>query len=253
MAVKIEVDLSPADYQARAAKGFGNAVCVVMDVLRATSVMVTGLANSAAGFVPAAEIFEVLALRAQHPDALLAGERDGLRITAAQSGGVEFALGNSPREYTRQRVAGRTILSTTTNGTRALRACAAAQNVAVTSFLNLSATEEWLAQQPTERIILVCAGTAAFPALEDILGAGALCELLVRRRASVALLDSAETAMRAYREARLDLFGAISRSQNGRRLMANAQLRDDVEFCLRRDVCELVALFGADGVVRKLG
>lgn len=250
MAVKIEVCLSPADYLAQAATGFGDAVCVVFDVLRATSVMVTGLANGAAGFVPVAEISAALALRAGHPDALLAGERDGRRITAAQSDGVEFDLGNSPREYTRQRVAGRTIISTTTNGTRALRACAGASSVAVASFLNLKPTAAWLARNPMERILLVCAGTGAHPALEDILGAGALCELLVDHDERMQLLDSAETAKRVYREARCDLFGAISHSQNGRRLMACAELRDDVEFCLRRDAYEMVALLGADGVVR---
>jgi 2-phosphosulfolactate phosphatase len=215
--------------------------------------MVTGLANGAAGFVPAADISKALALRSQHPNALLAGERHGVRITAAQSGGVEFNLGNSPREYTRERVAGRTIISTTTNGTRALRACATAQTVAVASFLNLNATADWLTPQQTKRVILVCAGTAEFPALEDILGAGSLAELLARRLPKIELLDSAETALRAYREARLDLFGAISRSQNGRRLLADADLRDDVEFCLRRDSCELVALLHADGVIRKSG
>jgi 2-phosphosulfolactate phosphatase len=215
--------------------------------------MVTGLANGATGFVPAAEISEALALRVHHRNALLAGERDGLRITAAQSGGVEFDLGNSPREYTRQRVAGRIIVSTTTNGTRALRACVTAKSVAVASFLNLSATADWLAQQQTPHVILVCAGTAEFPALEDILAAGALCELLVSRWASAELLDSAETAARVYREARLDLLGVITRSQNGRRLMANAELRDDVEYCLRGEVCGLVALLGADGLVRRSG
>jgi len=251
MSVKIEVCLSPADYQARGATGFGDAVCVVLDVLRATSVMVTGLANGASGFVPASEISGALALRPKYPDALLAGERDGLRITAGQSGGVEFDLGNSPREYTRERIAGRTIIATTTNGTRALRACASAQRVVVASLLNLRATADWLVQQKTTRTILVCAGTAEFPALEDILGAGALCELLTSRLARAELLDSAETAVRAYREAQLDLSGAISRSQNGRRLLANEELRDDVEFCLRRDAFALVALLHADGVVRK--
>ena len=253
MAVKIEVCLSPADYQARTATGFGDAVCVVLDVLRATSVILTGLANGAAGFVPAADISEALALRARHPDALLAGERDGLRITTAQSGGVEFDLGNSPREYTSRRVAGRIIISTTTNGTRALRACAVAECVLVASFLNLNVTADWLAQPATGRVILVCAGTAAFPALEDILGAGALCEALVRRCPGAELLDSAEAATRVYREAQLDLPGALGRSLNGRRLLANAELRDDVAFCLRRDVHQLVAVLGRDGVIRKSG
>ncbi len=251
MAVKIEACLSPADYQARAATGFSDEVCVVFDVLRATSVMVTGLANGATAFVPAAEISEALSYRAHHRDALLAGERDGLRITAAQSGGVEFDLGNSPREYTRQQVAGRIIVSTTTNGTRALRACVSAKSVAVASFLNLSATADWLAQQQAQRVILVCAGTAESPALEDILAAGALCELLVSKGERAELLDSAETAARVYRDSRLDLLGVLRRSQNGRRLMANAELRDDVDFCLRRDACGLVALLGADGMVRK--
>jgi 2-phosphosulfolactate phosphatase len=253
MAVKIEACLSPADYQARTAIGFRDAVCVVFDVLRATSVMVTGLANGATGFVPAAEISQALSYRARHVNALLAGERDGLRITAAQSGGVEFDLGNSPREYTRQRVAGRTIISTTTNGTRALRSCVTGKSVAVASFLNLSATADWLAHQQTGQVVLVCAGTAEFPALEDILGAGALCELLVRKCGRAELLDSAETAARVYREARLDLFSVISRSQNGRRLMGNPELHDDVGYCLRRDACGLVALLGADGMVRKAG
>lgn len=253
MSVKVEACLSPADYQARAATGFGDAVCVVFDVLRATSVMVAGLANGAAGFVPAAQISEALALRVRHPDALLAGERDGLRITAQQSGGVEFDLGNSPREYTREQVAGRTIISTTTNGTRAMRACATAHRVAVGSFLNLSATADWLARQSTERVILICAGTAEFPALEDILGAGALCELFLGRCSGAELLDSAETASRVWFEARLDLLGAMRVSQNGRRLMANAELRPDVEFCSRQDSHELIALLGADGVVRRAG
>ncbi len=251
MAVKVEVCLSPADYLGHSPAGFGDAVCVVFDVLRATSVMVTGLANGVAGFVPATEITAALALRARHPGALLAGERDGLRITAAQSGGVDFDLGNSPREFTHPRVAGRTIISTTTNGTRALQACAQARSVAVASFLNLDSTVSWLERQTMRRLVLVCAGTAEFPALEDILGAGALCELLANRPGGFELFDSAEAARRAYRETRSDLLSAISNSQNGRRLMASADLRDDVEFCLRRDTYNLVAVLGTDGLVRK--
>ena len=90
---------------------------------------------------------------------LLAGEREGLKITAAQSGGVDFFLGNSPREYTSDRVMGKTIITTTTNGTRALRACISAEAVVVGSFLNLAATAKWLTEQ-TRRLVLVCAGTA---------------------------------------------------------------------------------------------
>ena len=115
-------------------------MCVVFDVLRATSTFVTALHNGAKAIVPVSEISEALAFRRKQPDVLLGGERDGVRIRAAQTGGIDFDLGNSPREYTPEKVRGRTIVSTTTNGTRALRACAGAKTVLAASFLNLTAT-----------------------------------------------------------------------------------------------------------------
>jgi 2-phosphosulfolactate phosphatase len=250
MELNVEVLLTPADCQARQVRGFTGEVCVVLDVLRATSVMVTGLANGARGFVPVEEIAEAVTLRRQMPGALLAGEREGLRITAAQSGGVDFDLGNSPREYVTARVAERTIISTTTNGTRALRSCASAQAVAVGSFLNLTATANWLLRQKAHHLALVCAGTGDAAALEDILCAGAFCDQLVTATNRVTLADSAEVALRVYRTAAADLFSAAGASQNGRRLLANPELGGDVAFCLQRDILPLVALLGRDGVVR---
>ena len=85
-----------------------------------------------------------------------------------------FDLGNSPREFTREKVAGRTIVSTTTNGTRALRACAGARNVLAAAFVNLESTARWLESARPERLVVVCAGTFDETALEDVLGAGAL-------------------------------------------------------------------------------
>lgn len=250
MSPTVEVLLSPAEYQARAARGFAGQVGVVFDVLRATSVMVTGLANGAAGFIPVAEIPEALAWRRRLPASLLAGERDGLKIMAAQSGGVDFDLGNSPREYTPARVSGRTIITTTTNGTRALRSCVAAEAVAVGAFLNLTATAQWLSAHGSKHLVLVCAGTGEAAALEDILCAGALCDLLLGKGV-YALDDSAEIARRVYVAAARDLAAAIHGSRNGRRLLANPELRDDVEICLRRDAYAFVALLGTDGVVRQ--
>lgn len=245
MATTLEVLFSPAEYQSRRPDGFAGSVCVVFDVLRATSVMITGLANGARGFVPAAEIPEAIALRAKYPTALLAGEREGLKITAARSGGVEFDLGNSPREYLPERVRDRTIISTTTNGTRALRACAAARVVAVASFLNLAATARWLTQLAPPYVCLICAGTGEFAALEDVLCAGALCDALPESARD----DSAIVAHQAYLEMKGRLLAAVAGARNGRRLMANANLRPDVEMCLRRDTCDFVATLDAEGMV----
>lgn len=245
----IEVMLSPAEYLARRDGDFADSACVVFDVLRATSVMVTALANGAEGIAPVEEIPAALAWKQREPKVLLAGERDGLRIRAAQTGSLDFDLGNSPREYTAARVAGRRIVSTTTNGTRALRACAAAPAVAIGAFLNLEAIATWLTRTKPAQIVLVCAGTAEFTALEDVLAAGVLCD----RLAAWPRTDSAEVAWRAYLAAKANLSEVISRSRNGRRLLANQELREDVAFCLERDRYPLVGVLGRDGVIRKAG
>jgi 2-phosphosulfolactate phosphatase len=138
--VHIETILSPADLPMLARRDLGQAACVVFDILRATSTFVTALQNGAERIIPVGEISEAVALKRKFPGVLLAGERDGVKIRAAQSGGVDFDLGNSPREFTPEKIRGRTIVSTTTNGTRALRACAKAKKILAASFLNLAAT-----------------------------------------------------------------------------------------------------------------
>ncbi len=176
--MKIDAILSPAELPALAGRDLRDTACVVFDVLRATSTFVTALHHGAKAVIPVAEISEALALRQKLPGVLLGGERDGVKIRASQTGGGDFDLGNSPREYTPEIVCGKTIVSTTTNGTRALRACARAQTVLATSFLNLTATAQFIRQLQPRQILLVCAGTRENVADEDVLAAGALCEIL---------------------------------------------------------------------------
>src|SRR2546430_2590538 len=136
---KIEVLFAPAEFEALKGRDLSKTVCVVFDILRATSTMVTALANGATAIIPVAEIPEALSIRNRQSDVLLAGERNGLRIEADLTGGIAFDLGNSPREFTPERITARTIVMTTTNGTRALRACRGANQVLIASFLNLRA------------------------------------------------------------------------------------------------------------------
>src|SRR5258706_3742216 len=144
MSTSLEVLFAPAEFAALEARDLSGAVCVVFDVLRATSSMVTALANGASAVVPVSEIPEALKIRERDQRILLAGERDGLRIQSGLTGGITFDLGNSPREFTREKVNGKMIAMTTTNGTRALRACARAKTVLAASFLNLRATADCL-------------------------------------------------------------------------------------------------------------
>src|SRR5579872_6802344 len=135
MQSSFDVLFTPADFEALGKRDLSQTVCVVFDVLRATTSMLTALKNGAKKIYPVTEISEALALHRKHPGALLAGEREGLRIRKAQTGGMDFHFGNSPREFTASRVSGKTIVMTTTNGTRALQSCAGARQVLVGGFV----------------------------------------------------------------------------------------------------------------------
>src|SRR5476651_1845332 len=203
--MNLEVLFTPAEFAALASRDLRETVCVVFDVLRATSTFATALQNGAKEIIPVAEISEALEIKKTRPEVLLGGERDGVKISA---NGIDFDLGNSPREYTPSKVRGKTIVSTTTNGTRALRACAGAKIVLAASFLNLGATAEFLRRKNFTEILIVCAGTGENAALEDTLAAGALCEILAGGFGSGANSISAENARRAYAQAKLNLAGA---------------------------------------------
>jgi len=243
--MKIDTILSPAELPALERRDLSGAVCVVFDILRATSSMVAALHHGAQAVIPVSEIPEAVARRQQHPEVLLAGEREGLRIRGAQSGGVDFDFGNSPREFAPEKVRGKTIVSTTTNGTRALRAGAGAKLVLAASFLNLAATARFLNQAPAEELLLICAGTGEGVALEDVLAAGALAGLVAGEYS-----DATEMAARTFQSARTDLPAVIAGTQNARRLLAMPELRADVPYCAQRDIFKIVAAMSSDGAIR---
>jgi 2-phosphosulfolactate phosphatase len=149
-------------------------VAVVVDVLRATTVMVHALAAGCKAIIPCGEIDEAKATAAGLPAgmALLAGERGGLPIPG-------FDLGNSPDEFTPAICGGKTLVMTTTNGTRAILASLEADRVYIAGFVNLGAianeiSVQFLKKDHGRPIHIVCAGTEGHISLEDSLLAGAL-------------------------------------------------------------------------------
>lgn len=249
---KLEVLFSPAEFEALRGRDLSQTTCVVFDILRATSTIVTTLANGATAVIPVATIPEALEHKAARPEVLLAGEREGFRITAELTGSIDFDLGNSPREFTEDRVAGRTIVMTTTNGTRALKACAAAREVLTGSFLNLKAVAERILANPDGDLLLVCSGTHEEASFEDTLAAGALADLIWSHFALEHVADSAQIARGIYKREEKDLGAAMSQARNGRRLLGIRELREDVAYCLRRDVLELNAQLRPDGSLRAI-
>lgn len=206
--------------------------------------MLTALSNGAAEIIPVSEISEALALREKDPQLLLAGERGGHRIRKEQTGSIDFDFGNSPREFSNVR--GRRIAITTTNGTRALRACGHAAEVHIGAFRNLSALAATIAKSPLREILIICAGTAEDASLEDTLAAGALCEML----APASLTDSAQCALATYLHHKADLPGAFALARNGRKLLSIPELAADVPICLERDSLSIAARMDRHGVIR---
>jgi 2-phosphosulfolactate phosphatase len=246
----LQTTFTPADFEALAQTDLSGTTCVVLDILRATSSMITALANGAEQILPVATIEEALAAKAEHPEALLCGERDGLRITAAQTGGTEFDLGNSPREYTAEMVAGKTLITTTTNGTRALRACLGAKEVLVGSFLNLQATIDQLRLVKPERLVLVCSGTFEEAAMEDTLAAGAMADALWDLFDDIE--DSAQIARSVHQSCSDNINESIKLALNARRLLTVPELAGDVPFSLQQSVYKFVVVQDAEGLVRIL-
>jgi len=252
MKTRIDVHFTPAEFARLRGRDLSQNVCVVFDILRATSTMVTALANGAAAILPVAEISDALEIRKERPEVLLAGEREGLRILSSSSGGVDFDLGNSPREFTPERVQDKTIVMTTTNGTRALQACAHAGMVLVGSFLNLSSVAQWIQARVPAILVLVCAGTVDECSLEDSLAAGALCDLIWPIYGNGQVTDSAIIARQVYRTMQNDLPGAMQHARNGRRLLGIVELAGDVPACLQRNTLNFVAALERDGAIRRV-
>lgn len=164
----IDVCLLPSQAQPEQLSG---QTVVVIDVLRATTTMARALASGAKEVIPCLHVEDArqLAHDRGRENVLLGGERGGLLIEG-------FDLGNSPRDYTPQRVANRTLIFTTTNGTAALLHCRQAERILLASLANCAAIAD--AVKSAARLTIVCAGTRGLVTREDIFAAGAIVERL---------------------------------------------------------------------------
>jgi len=202
------------------------ATAVVVDVLRATSVLTQARLHGARAVLAAGTPEEALALRARHRGALLCGERDGRRIAG-------FDLGNSPFEYGFETVGGRTLIFASTNGSRALLAAGRARRRVLGAFVNANAVLAAIAAD--EVVTVVCSGKLGGPALEDAAFAGWLVERLAARGARVAGAAAAFARRIAPRDA-ADVRALVQGASHGRYLRSlGPEFARDVEFCAGLD------------------
>jgi 2-phosphosulfolactate phosphatase len=233
-------------YQRLPAGGCAGGIAVVIDVLRASTTMITALAHGAARVVPVADVDEARRLAAEAgPAALLGGERGGVRIPG-------FDLGNSPLEYVASRVAGRTIVITTTNGTAALAAARGAREILIGAIINRAAVAAALRRLAGEgeQVHLVCAGTDGCVSAEDVLAAGAILDAAGADRAGDVLDAAARDALAAFRRVAAGgdvpaaLVAEFRRSPGGANLVALG-MEADLPAAAAIDTLPLVPRFDA--------
>ncbi len=233
---KLEVCLSPALLHLYDTTG---SVVVIIDVFRATSTMTTAIHNGAACIIPVASVKDCIALGETITGSITAGERDGKVAEGLQ-------YGNSPLEYPADFIEGKTLVLTTTNGTRLLHMVQGAAEIVIGSFLNLHAVCEYLLAQG-KNVLLGCASWKDRFNLEDTLFAGAVVHEI---GASFDInCDSARSAKYLYRQALQEGIIEFLKDSSHYRRLARFGLEHDMEYCVTPDLHPVVPVLRGDKIV----
>jgi 2-phosphosulfolactate phosphatase len=232
----LEVCLTPALLPLYNVEDF---IVVIIDIFRATSSICYGIENGAEAIIPVSEVEECAAYREKGLNYLLAAERNGEVVTG-------FDFGNSPFAYTPEKVAGKTVVLTTTNGTHALHLSRKAKKIVIGSFLNLTALCNWLKTQD-DNILLVCAGWKNNFNLEDTLFAGAVVEQL--KANGYTLDDPALAANDLYQIGQNNIAQYLEKTSHGERLK-KLGIEKDIAFCLQVDIATAIPVLVVDKLVK---
>ncbi len=235
----LEVVFTPEEIKNRR---LSDKLIVVIDVLRASSTIVTALAYGCRGLVPilSPEQAKEKAQQFKKEEVLLGGEREGRKIKG-------FDLGNSPREYQKEIVEDRIIIFSTTNGVKTLERVRGAFRIIIASFLNLQATFNYCSKFQGD-ILLACAGKEGYFSLEDTVCAGMLINSLRDIYSDTCQeVDANLTAQVLYKKFGNNILEMLRKSQHGRYL-ESIGLRKDLEFCSQLDIFNIVPIF-RDGLI----
>ncbi|HXI00593.1 MAG TPA: 2-phosphosulfolactate phosphatase [Sphingobacteriaceae bacterium] len=230
---KIEVCFTPALlhlYDIR------DSIVVMIDIFRASSSICYGIDNGAEAIIPVATVEECRS----HCNTgfLLAAERNGEVVEG-------FDFGNSPFAYSKEKVAGKTVVLTTTNGTHAIHKSLDASRIVIGSFLNLTALSDWLKQQDKD-ILLLCAGWKDKFNLEDTIFAGAVVFQL--RDKHYHLDDAAIASEDMYKMGKDDLNSYLKKTSHSERLK-KLGIEEDIRFCLNVDICSTIPVLEGDKLI----
>ena len=214
-----------------------DSVVVVIDIFRATSSICYGIENGAEAIIPVATVESCESYR--DSEFLLAAERNGEVVEG-------FDFGNSPFSYAGDKVAGKTVVLTTTNGTHAINESREARQIVIGSFLNLTALCNWLKTQPFD-VLLLCSGWKNKFNLEDTLFAGAVVNQL--KEDGYKLDDSGIAADDLYILGKEDLNTFLKKTSHSERLK-KLKIEKDIEFCLNVDITTAIPILEGDRLVK---
>ena len=231
----LEICFTPAAFDAHADS---EAVVVVIDVLRATSSICTAFANGVREIIPVASVAEAIEMKSR--GYLIAAERDGYVLDFAD-------FGNSPFNFSAEKVKGKTVVYSTTNGTGIMKQASGSHDVVIGSWLNISALCRWLDTQD-RKVIIVCAGWKRRFSLEDSVCAGAIAMRLLESGKFITICDSVHAATDLWKAAREDLMGYIEKAAQRSRLRDKG-LDDCISYCHTFDVTDVIPVLRKDRLV----
>lgn len=234
---RVEVCFMPGQYPLYA-EDMG--IVVVIDVLRATSAMVAAFENGVDKIIPVATIEEARRFIGK-PGYIAAAERNGEVVEG-------FSFGNSPLAYINEDLSGKTIVMTTTNGTKAINLAKDARMLVIGSFLNLTAITDWLLQQ-NDNILLLCSGWKDKFNLEDSVFAGAVMDRLLESGKFGVEEDSSIAAKFMYLAAKENVMGILKAAPRRRRI-EQLKMHADVKYCLTPDQCSVIPVLRKGELVR---
>lgn len=214
---------------------------VVIDVLRATTTIVTALANNACCVIPVEHIEEARKIHNNENAGmvLLGGEREAKIIEG-------FHFGNSPLSYIEEKISGKKVVLTTTNGTRTIKACEEGENLYIVSFLNASAVVKKLIED-NQDIVVVCSGTDEQYSMDDALCAGMIISL-INNEEKITTTDLGWTVKELYEIYKNDFHGLLKNCSHYKRLKENG-FEEDLRYCLQTDVYSIVPIY-KDGYIQ---
>lgn len=215
---------------------------VVIDVLRASTTIVTALSNGAKEIIPVGSVEFAMKISGDSfkGHTLLGGERNTKKIEG-------FALGNSPLEYVKDIVNGKSIVLFTTNGSKSIVKAKYASNLFVMAFLNINAVAKRLLEM-NENFQIVCSGNNGKFSYEDSACAGLLISIILNNNKETELDDSSKISKMIFEKHKKNLKKFLSETEHGIRLL-DAGFEEDIKFAAQQNITEIVPHY-KDGVIK---